>query len=88
MCILSRTESERAKILANSIMDDLSVLVRGRRGRNGGTQEQMTTKPNRLYFGDCLEVMREDIPSESVDLIYQEWSRTYGGTSWAKTLRD
>lgn len=26
--------------------------------------------PNRLYFGDCLEVMREDIPDESVDLIY------------------
>ena len=25
---------------------------------------------NRLYFGDCLEVMREDIPDESVDLIY------------------
>ena len=25
---------------------------------------------NRLYFGDCLEVMRQDIPSESVDLIY------------------
>ena len=28
------------------------------------------TKPNRLYFGDCLDVMREDIPDESVDLIY------------------
>ncbi len=26
--------------------------------------------PNRLYFGDCLDVMREDIPDESVDLIY------------------
>jgi site-specific DNA-methyltransferase (adenine-specific) len=25
---------------------------------------------NRLYFGDCLEVMREDIPDESIDLIY------------------
>ena len=25
---------------------------------------------NRLYFGDCLEVMQDDIPSESVDLIY------------------
>lgn len=25
---------------------------------------------NRLYFGDCLEVMREEIPDESVDLIY------------------
>ena len=26
--------------------------------------------PNRLYFGDCLDVMREDIQDESVDLIY------------------
>ena len=25
---------------------------------------------NRLYFGDCLEVMRESIASDSVDLIY------------------
>ena len=25
---------------------------------------------NKLYFGDCLEVMRQDIPDESVDLIY------------------
>ena len=29
-----------------------------------------TSEPNRLYFGDCLEVMRRDIDSESVDLIY------------------
>ena len=26
--------------------------------------------PNRLYFGDCRDVMREGIPSESIDLIY------------------
>ena len=26
--------------------------------------------PNRLYYGDCLEVMRSDLPPESVDLIY------------------
>jgi len=26
--------------------------------------------PNRLYFGDCLDVMRENIADESVDLIY------------------
>ena len=30
----------------------------------------MAPDANRLYFGDCLEVMREDIPDESVDLIY------------------
>ena len=29
-----------------------------------------TSEPNRLYFGDCLEVMRRDIDSESVDLVY------------------
>ena len=26
--------------------------------------------PNRLYFGDCLDVMRDDIPDEPVDLIW------------------
>lgn len=31
---------------------------------------QVTAQPNTLFFGDCLEVMREDIPSECVDLIY------------------
>ncbi|MCK4504613.1 MAG: restriction endonuclease [Candidatus Aegiribacteria sp.] len=25
---------------------------------------------NKLYFGDCLDVMRESIPDESVDLVY------------------
>ncbi len=25
---------------------------------------------NKLYFGDCLNVLRDDIPSESVDLVY------------------
>ena len=30
----------------------------------------MTTHTNRLYFGDNLPIMREHIPSESVDLIY------------------
>ena len=27
-------------------------------------------KPNRLYFGDCLEVLREDVADATVDLIY------------------
>ena len=26
--------------------------------------------PNKLFFGDCLDVMREDILDDSVDLIY------------------
>jgi len=31
----------------------------------------MTTDwKNKLYFGDNLEIMREHIPAESVDLIY------------------
>ena len=27
---------------------------------------------NRLYFGDCLDVMRRDVKNESVDLIYAD----------------
>ena len=46
--------------------------------------------PNRLYFGDCLDVMREDIPSESVDLIYLDppfnskrlYNAFMGGAQW------
>ena len=45
---------------------------------------------NRLYFGDCLEVMREDIASESVDLIYLDppfnskrlYNAFIGGAQW------
>ena len=45
---------------------------------------------NRLYFGDCLEVMREDIPDESVDLIYLDppfnskrlYNAYIGGPQW------
>lgn len=46
--------------------------------------------PNRLYFGDCLEVMRNDIPDESVDLIYLDppfnskrlYNAFIGGAQW------
>ena len=46
--------------------------------------------PNRLYFGDCLEVMREDISSESIDLIYLDppfnskrlYNAFIGGAQW------
>ena len=46
--------------------------------------------PNRLYFGDCLDVMREDIPAESVDLIYLDppfnskrlYNAFMGGAQW------
>lgn len=45
---------------------------------------------NRLYFGDCLEVMRENIASESVDLIYLDppfnskrlYNAFIGGAQW------
>ncbi len=45
---------------------------------------------NKLYFGDCLEVMREDMPSESVDLIYLDppfnskrlYNAFIGGSQW------
>ena len=50
----------------------------------------MTATPNRLYFGDCLDVMREDIPDESVDLIYLDppfnskrlYNAFIGGAQW------
>ena len=37
MYMLTRTESERAKALANGIMEELDLLVTNRRRRNGGT---------------------------------------------------
>ena len=45
---------------------------------------------NRLYFGDCLDVMREDIPDASVDLIYLDppfnskrlYNAFLGGAQW------
>ena len=46
--------------------------------------------PNRLYFGDCLEVMREDIADGIVDLIYLDppfnskrlYNAFIGGAQW------
>lgn len=46
--------------------------------------------PNRLYFGDCLDVMREDMAGESVDLIYLDppfnskrlYNAFIGGAQW------
>ena len=45
---------------------------------------------SRLYFGDCLEVMRQDIPDESVDVIYLDppfnskrlYNAFMGGAQW------
>ena len=45
---------------------------------------------NRLYFGDCLDVMREDIADESVDLVYLDppfnskrlYNAFIGGAQW------
>ena len=45
---------------------------------------------NRLYFGDCLDVMREDLTDESVDLIYLDppfnskrlYNAFIGGAQW------
>ncbi|MCY4144967.1 MAG: DNA methyltransferase [Chloroflexi bacterium] len=46
--------------------------------------------PNRLHFGDCLEIMAEYIPDESVDLIYLDppfnskriYNAFIGGAQW------
>ncbi len=45
---------------------------------------------NKLFFGDCLEVMREEIPDASVDLIYLDppfnskriYNASMGGAQW------
>ena len=45
---------------------------------------------NRLYFGDCLDVLREDIADETVDLIYLDppfnskrlYNAFIGGAQW------
>ena len=49
-----------------------------------------SSSTNRLYFGDCLEVMRDDIADESVDLIYLDppfnskrlYNAFIGGAQW------
>lgn len=54
------------------------------------TAMSVETAPNRLYFGDCLDVMREDIADESVDLIYLDppfnskriYNASMGGAQW------
>ena len=48
------------------------------------------TTPNRLYFGDCLEIMAEYLPDNSVDLIYLDppfnskriYDAFIGGAQW------
>ena len=45
---------------------------------------------NRLYFGDCLDVLREDIADNTVDLIYLDppfnskrlYNAFIGGAQW------
>ena len=47
-------------------------------------------QPNRLYFGDCLDVMREHVQPESVDLVYLDppfnskrlYNAFIGGAQW------
>lgn len=46
--------------------------------------------PNRLYFGDCLDIMAEHLPDESIDLIYLDppfnskriYNAFIGGAQW------
>ena len=50
----------------------------------------MSGPVNKLYFGDCLDVMREDVDDESVDLIYLDppfnskrlYNAFIGGAQW------
>ena len=40
------------------------------RRRLAMTADQSSANPNRLYFGDNLDILREHVADESVDLIY------------------
>lgn len=50
----------------------------------------MGLETNTLYFGDCLDVMREDIPDATIDLIYLDppfnskrlYNAFLGGAQW------
>ncbi|MCY4062043.1 MAG: hypothetical protein OXG53_06725 [Chloroflexi bacterium] len=49
-----------------------------------------TTTANRLYFGDCLDIMQEYVPDESITLIYLDppfnskrlYNAFIGGAQW------
>lgn len=55
-----------------------------------GVDTILPSPANRLYFGDCLDVLREDIADESVDLIYLDppfnskrlYNAFLDGTQW------
>ena len=36
--------------------------------------------PNTLYYGDNLDILREHVPDESVDLVYPESTDGQGWT--------
>ena len=42
---------------------------------------------NTLYYGDNLEILREYIPDESVDLIYPDLPDTGGTLKKAKRIK-
>lgn len=47
----------------------------------------MRLKTNRIYCGDCLEIMKKRIPDESIDLIYLDppfFSQRYYENFWVK----
>lgn len=43
--------------------------------------------PNQLYFGDCLDVMREELPSNSIDLIYLDPPSTPSASTTSSLMR-
>ena len=59
-----------------AVMDALAELVLAARAQMGNPAVRMTaaveaqTRLGEIHCGDCLEVMRDAIPDESIDLIY------------------
>ena len=50
----------------------------------------MTTTNNKLYFGDNLDILRQYVADESVDLIYLDppfnSKATYSGATYRATI--
>ena len=65
-------------------------LRRRKRQKAARTAAEPRCRPNRLYFGDCLDVIRENVADEDVDLIYLDppfnskrlYNAFIGGAQW------
>ena len=61
--------------MTETIRNSRNLMVRGCESSRvpvdiNMTEDKVGTMPNTLYYGDNLQVLREHIPDESVDLVY------------------